>query len=307
MRFPFAGIIVPLLTPLTSGDNVDKPALRALIRHCLDGGVDGLFVGGTAGLGPLLTERAWRDLMETAMDEVGEPDRLQAGAIAPATGQVLEKLKILEDIGYRWFVATPPFYLPPRSIEDHRRHFSILAESTSMKMIIYNIPACTGAAVPEEVLLEFSSQGISTDCKDSSGDTARFEGLCERGVEAGLGMYMGLKPDFARLKQIGARGCVPVPANVLPGLFAEAWKSPGKEIQARIDRVWDVFVQGTDFLSASVYALSRMGIGSGRPLTGQAPANEFMQQKVDELLREFRVIRGEKRFGSGVSTHILFI
>jgi dihydrodipicolinate synthase/N-acetylneuraminate lyase len=68
MRFPFAGIIVPLLTPLTSGDNVDKPALRALIRHCPGGGVDGLFVGGTAGLGPLLTE----------------PDWLQAGAIAPA-------------------------------------------------------------------------------------------------------------------------------------------------------------------------------------------------------------------------------
>ncbi|MFP4350474.1 MAG: hypothetical protein ACLFQY_19450, partial [Desulfococcaceae bacterium] len=52
---PFAGIIVPLLTPLTSGDKVDKPVLRALTRHCLDGPVERpLFIGKTVGLGPLL-------------------------------------------------------------------------------------------------------------------------------------------------------------------------------------------------------------------------------------------------------------
>lgn len=98
--------------------------------------------------------------METALDEVGDPDRLQAGAIAPATGQVLGKLKALVEIGYCWFAATPPFYLPPRSIEDHRRHFSILAEATAMGMIIYNIPACTGTAVPEAVLTEFAAPGF---------------------------------------------------------------------------------------------------------------------------------------------------
>ncbi len=50
-----AGIIATLLTPLTSGDKVDKPALRALIRPCLDGPVERpLFIGKTVGLGPLL-------------------------------------------------------------------------------------------------------------------------------------------------------------------------------------------------------------------------------------------------------------
>ena len=38
------GVIVPLLTPLDEKECVDESALRALIRHCLDGGVDGIFV-----------------------------------------------------------------------------------------------------------------------------------------------------------------------------------------------------------------------------------------------------------------------
>lgn len=290
MTFPHDGIIVPLLTPLTSGDALDKPALRALIRHCLDGGVDGLFIGGTAGLGPLLTDRVWRDLMETALNEVGDPDRLQAGAIAPAAGQVLEKLEILERMGYRWFVATPPFYLPPRSTEDFHRHFATLADASGMGMILYNIPACTGCAIPESVVLDLAAEGLSTDCKDSSGDAPWFESLCEKGADKGLGMYMGLKPNFARLKAMGARGSVPVPANVFPTLFADAWRSPNDAIQQRIDRVWDLFVKGTDFLSASVYAISKIGMGSGLPLTGQAPADEATRRRVDDLLREFGII-----------------
>ena len=49
------GVIVPLLTPADGQERVDEPEMRALIRHCIEGGADALFTGGTGGLGALAT------------------------------------------------------------------------------------------------------------------------------------------------------------------------------------------------------------------------------------------------------------
>jgi len=51
------GVVVTLLTPLDEEERVDEPALRALIRNCLDGGGDALFVGGDVRLAEV-TERS---------------------------------------------------------------------------------------------------------------------------------------------------------------------------------------------------------------------------------------------------------
>ena len=64
-----SGVIPPLLTPTDAQDRVDEPALRRSIRRLIDADVHGLFVGGTAGEGPLLADREWSRLMEIAFDE----------------------------------------------------------------------------------------------------------------------------------------------------------------------------------------------------------------------------------------------
>ena len=64
-----SGVIPPVLTPTDAQDRVDEPALRQSIRRLIEAGVNGLFIGGTAGEGPLLVEREWSRLMEIAFDE----------------------------------------------------------------------------------------------------------------------------------------------------------------------------------------------------------------------------------------------
>ena len=70
------GVVVPLLTPVDENEHVDESAFRTLIGHCIRGGADGLFVGGTSGFGPLLTDDQWKRLMEIARDEV--PDSVHS-------------------------------------------------------------------------------------------------------------------------------------------------------------------------------------------------------------------------------------
>jgi len=52
-------VVVPLITPVDDEDRVDEPAYPATIRRLIAEGVDATFVSGSAGEGPLLTERDW--------------------------------------------------------------------------------------------------------------------------------------------------------------------------------------------------------------------------------------------------------
>ena len=286
-NIPLKGIIVPLVTPLSSDTQLDKRSLRKLVRHCVDGSVQGIFPGGTSGFGPLLPQKVWNDLMETVLEEAGDTSILMAGAMAPSTVLSLERVKILEKMGYRRFVATTPFYISPKNDEEHRRHFFTLSNSTSMEMVIYNIPICTGVHIPETIVNELSIKGASKDCKDSSGDDARFERLCKKSDETGLRMYMGMKPDIKRLHKIGASGCVPIPANVFPSLFSSVWLEPNTENQSLIDNIWDVFVKKNDFLSATLYALSLVGIGSEHHISPYSKSDQTTKHSVKRVVEKY--------------------
>jgi hypothetical protein len=77
--------LYPIITPIDASEAVDEKAFRANIRRCLDAGVDGIFAGGSAGMGPLLSDTQWRRAMEIAYDEVGDKKTLLGGAIATST------------------------------------------------------------------------------------------------------------------------------------------------------------------------------------------------------------------------------
>ena len=66
------GVIVPVITPIDDHEDVDEPAFRRALGRLVRAGVQGIFVGGSAGEGPLLTDRQWRRTMEIGFDEVGQ-------------------------------------------------------------------------------------------------------------------------------------------------------------------------------------------------------------------------------------------
>ncbi len=81
------GVIVPVITLVDSQENIDISAFRAVIRRFLDAGIDGIFAGGSAGMGPLLTDNQWAVAMETAWESArtNNPSYLQQPKIALIT------------------------------------------------------------------------------------------------------------------------------------------------------------------------------------------------------------------------------
>src|SRR5207302_8710323 len=140
-----SGVIPPLLPPTDDQDRVDEPALRRSIRRLIEAGVHGLFVGGTAGEGPLLAEREWTRLMEITRDEAAGRLPLLGGVQDTSTRKVVDKIVRLRQIGYAHFVVTPTFYIPSRTADEQLRLFGACREAAGdMEMIGYNIPQVVG-------------------------------------------------------------------------------------------------------------------------------------------------------------------
>jgi 4-hydroxy-tetrahydrodipicolinate synthase len=90
-----AGVIVPVITPVDEQDHVDEDAYRGLLRFLMGSGVHGIFVGGTAGEGPLLTLDEWERMAVIAFEECHGKVHLLGGTLDTSTRRVIEKAKIL--------------------------------------------------------------------------------------------------------------------------------------------------------------------------------------------------------------------
>ena len=263
-----SGIIPPVLTLLDERHDVDVEAMKLLVDKLICGGVHALFVAGTAGFASIITQKPYERLIETVLSHVCGRTSILAGVLEPSTARSIERLKILEDKGIKTAVVVAPYYLRASNDRQLLRHFEKIRGSTSLELVLYNIPVCTGTSIPVALACDMKRRGWITACKDSSGDGKFFADLCEQGRECGLKVYQGMRPDFAVMERLGASGCVPVPANVFPEMFVDAWnkRKNGKELpaaQKKCDEAWSQLVVGGDFFGNSTKALKHIGIGSG--------------------------------------------
>ena len=262
------GIIPPVLTPLTAEQKVDIPALKALIHKLIDGGVSGLFMGGTAGLGSILTAADYELVIATTLAEVPTGYPVLCGVLEPSTARAVERIALLDSLGAKFFVTVTPYYVRATADDALLRHFDAQREATDMEMVLYNMPGCTGVNIPAELVIDMTKRGWTSSCKDSSGDKDYLQTLCQSSEETGLKVYQGMCPDFVWLNEIGASGAVPVPSNAYPELFASGWENRADAdtipaIQTEVNRRWNELVIGTDYTSGSIKSLAGQGLGTG--------------------------------------------
>jgi 4-hydroxy-tetrahydrodipicolinate synthase len=288
-----SGVIPPILTPTDERDHVDEPALRQSVRRLMDAGVNGLFVGGSAGEGPLLADREWRRLMEIVWDEAGDRLPLLGGVQDVSTRKVTDKVARLREIGYRHFVVTPTYYIAAKSAEEQLRLFAACRdEAGDMEMIGYNIPQCTVATVAVETFCEAARRGWMRHCKESSGDLKFLSRLITEGAKVGLRVLMGDEINAAEGLRLGAVGLVNLCSNLEPETYLRLCDAVARgdtaethRAQQRINRISDEVVgSGVCFVSGPKYLLSKLGIGRGTPVSPLEPVGAVQAARIERFM-----------------------
>ena len=288
-----SGIVVPLLTPTDAADRVDERPFRQLIDRLIAAGVHGLFVGGSAGSGPLLVDAEWERMAAIALDATAGRVPLLGGAQDTSTRRVVAKFRRLAALGYRHVVVTPTYYVATTTADEHLRLFGACRDAADgVDLIPYNIPQVTNSVIAVETFARMAREGWVRHCKESSGDQEYLRRLVAEGGAFGLKVLAGEERNAVAAMQMGAVGLVPVCANIEPVPYLRLLEAIARRDEAETARLQghlrtlvEAIVRGGPcWLSGPMYALGRLGLGLGTPVAPLAHADAEQAARIDRLL-----------------------
>ncbi len=224
----FAGIIPPVVTPVTAGQTLDIPGLERLLEHMISGGVHGLFILGTTGEGPALGESLQHDMIRETMRIVGKRLPVLAGISSAAFADSVRLAEYAKDCGCAGVVAAPPCYfnLGDAELLDYYR---VLAAAVKMPLFIYNMPGMTKSYLKPALVKQLAEIEGVRGYKDSSGNMADFhEILLALKDREDFSLFVGPEELLGESVLMGADGGVAGGANLNPRLFVAMYKAAQK-------------------------------------------------------------------------------
>src|SRR5216117_330472 len=287
----FRGTFTALVTPFRNGD-VDVSAFEKLIETQIAGGITGIVAIGTTGESPTLSHKEREQLIRLAVATANKRCLVLAGTGSNATDHAVVDTKLAEKLGVDGALLVAPYYNKP-SQEGLFRHFSAIAKSTPLRLMLYNIPGRCGVDIVAETVAR-----IQSDCpnvvsiKEAGGNVDRVSELRTRLPDAFtvLSGDDGLTLPFLAA---GAVGVVSVASNLLPREMCELVKAFTNGDSKRAERLhrklyWlfkDLFIEPNPVPIKT--ALSWRGTISAEvrlPLCEMSAAN---QARLRKTLEEF--------------------
>jgi len=270
---PLKGVIPPVATPLSGRDSLDTAGLERLIEHILAGGVHGLFILGSTGEAPSLSYRLRYEVIERTCDQVAGRVPVLVGITDTSFTESINIANKAKDAGAAAVVLAAPYYFPSGQAEllEYIEH---MVPELSLPLFLYNMPAFTKAAFELNTVRAAADIDGIAGIKDSSGDMVYFHQLRSMLKDyPDFSLLVGREELMAEAILLGAHGCVPGGANLVPRLYVDLYEAACSRDLSRIDvlqnRVLDISASlyrvghySSSFLKGIKCALSYMGICS---------------------------------------------
>jgi 4-hydroxy-tetrahydrodipicolinate synthase len=208
------GAITALATPFR-GKDVSFADLKRLVDHQVRGGIDGIVPVGTTGESPTLSHEEHMDVIRASVEYARGRVPVIAGTGSNSTSEALELTRLSEEAGVDAVLVVTPYYNKP-SQEGLFRHYSAIAESTSLPIILYSIPSrCSieiGVPLVERLRSKYSNVRW---IKEAGGSVDRVDQL-KRAMGDDITVLSGDDSLTLAFMASGAEGVISVASNVLP-------------------------------------------------------------------------------------------
>ncbi len=143
MRYDFGDVITAMITPFNEDLSIDYPALEKLVNHLLNTGSDAILVAGTTGETPTLSHEEEYEIFKFVKKVVNGRVKLIMGAGSNSTETAVNSSIKAKELGADAILTVVPYYNKP-SQKGMYEHFSAIAKSVDLPIILYNIPGRTG-------------------------------------------------------------------------------------------------------------------------------------------------------------------
>ncbi|TCP19147.1 4-hydroxy-tetrahydrodipicolinate synthase [Scopulibacillus darangshiensis] len=165
----FGQVLTAMVTPFDQNGEVDFEATQTLVDYLIANGTDGLVVAGTTGESPTLTTEEKVELFKFVVNAADGRAPVIAGTGSNNTKASIALTKRAEEAGVDGIMLVAPYYNKP-SQEGLFQHFKAIAESTSLPVMLYNIPGRSVINMSVETIINLSKINNIVAIKEASGD-----------------------------------------------------------------------------------------------------------------------------------------
>ncbi len=208
---PFGQMLTAMITPMTPDGAVDYDGAARLADYLVtDMRNDGLLVNGTTGEAPTTTDAEKERLLRAVLEAVGGRATVLAGVGTNVTAHTIELARSAERAGAHGLLVVTPYYNKPAQ-PALQAHFTAVADSTGLPVLIYDIPGRTGAAVATDTLVRLAEHPRIVGVKDAKDDPAATSHVLAR---TDLAYYCGTDMLNLPWLALGAVGFISVVGHV---------------------------------------------------------------------------------------------
>lgn len=209
----FKGCGTAIATPFNE-DGVNYKVFKDMIENQIKEGVDSIIVCGTTGESVAMSEAERKETIKFVVDTVNKRIPVIAGTGSNNTSSAIEMTKYAESVGVDGVLIVTPYYNKTTQ-KGLIEHYKVIANNTSLPIIMYSVPSRTGVNILPETCLELSKIDNIVAIKEASGNisqVAKIASLCGDN----LAIYSGNDDQIVPVLSVGGIGVISVLSNIEP-------------------------------------------------------------------------------------------
>jgi len=286
-------VLTAMVTPFKENGEVDYEQAKKLALALLDSGCDGVVVAATTGEAPTLSWEEELRLFSEVKSVVGDRGTIVAYTGSNSTSEAVEATKGAEKIGVDACLSVVPYYNRPTQ-EGIYQHFKAVAESTSLPIIMYNIPSRVVVNMTAETIVRLSQIDNIAGVKEANGDMAHVAQVISNARE-GFRIWSGNDNDTFLIMALGGYGTIGVVTHLV-----------GKQVRKMMEYVLENNVREAAEIHRHLvplvnvlfiqpnpgpvkYALNHVGFRVGAPRLPLLPPDEKSAATIIETLKKYKI------------------
>ncbi len=211
----FKGAGVAIVTPMKDNLDVNYDKLEELVNEQIAGGTDAIIITGTTGEASTMTEEEHLDVIRACVDFTKHRIPVIAGTGSNCTRTAVYLSQEAQKAGADGLLIVTPYYNKATQ-QGLIAHYTTIAESVKLPIIMYNVPGRTGCnLLPQTVAHLFQNVENIVGLKEATGNIAQASKTMDL-TDGKLDMYSGEDGIILPLLAIGALGVISVWSNVAP-------------------------------------------------------------------------------------------
>ena len=208
----FTGSAVAIITPMHDDGTINYDVFAEIIEEQISGGTDAIVVCGTTGESAAMTDEEHKECIRFCVEKVAKRVPVIAGTGSNDTAYAIQLSKEAEELGADALLLVTPYY-NKTSQKGLIAHFTAIADSVDIPIILYNVPSRTGVNISVDTYKALSQHRNIVAAKEASGNISA---VAKIAAETDLDIYSGNDDQIVPIMSLGGKGDISVLANCMP-------------------------------------------------------------------------------------------